>query len=498
MATIMLGRALQRSFKQINVTTHCRTLKKIAVLKHLGCCYKSYPFAQYESNLTALVATQSRTFQTSTVFNKVIPYKLSDIGEGIREVVILEWYVKPGDKVAQFDSICEVKSDKASVTITSRYDGTITKLHHDADEIALVGQPLLDIDTEDSDEPGKDEDVIEPESSGDLTNKNVGIGGVKRLATPAVRRLATENNLNLADIVGTGKDGRVLKEDVLRLIECVSAPPPAAPASQTPTMPPSPPHSPTPQTLKPVVPSVRQTPPASVGQDRTVPLKGVSKAMVKAMTEALKIPHFGYGDEVNMNRLVELRKRLKVVAEERGLKLSYMPFFIKAASLALAQYPVLNSSVDANCENLTYKAAHNIGVAMDTPEGLVVPSVKNVQSLSVMEIAAELNRLQSLGLAGKLGQADLSGVTFSLSNIGNIGGTYTKPVVMPPNVAIGGLGRIQVVPRFNEEGEISRVHIMNVSWSADHRVVDGATMARFSNLWKQYLEDPLTFVLDLK
>ncbi|GFR86511.1 dihydrolipoamide acetyltransferase component of pyruvate dehydrogenase complex, partial [Elysia marginata] len=432
--------------------------------------------------------------------NKVIPYKLSDIGEGIREVVILEWYVKPGDKVAQFDSICEVKSDKASVTITSRYDGTVTKLHYETDDVAFVGQPLLDIDTEENDETSKDEDVIEPEPSGDLTNKTSGIGGVKTLATPAVRRLATENNLNLADIAGTGKDGRVLKEDVLRHIEGGSAPvptpAPVAPAPQTHSMPPSAPHAPAPQTLKAAAP--RAPPPAPAGQDRTVQLKGVTKAMVKAMTEALKIPHFGYGDEINMTQLVELRSRLKVVAEERGLKLSYMPFFIKAASLALTHYPVLNSSVDATCENLTYKAAHNIGVAMDTPEGLVVPCVKNVQGLSIFEVAAELNRLQSLGLAGKLGQADLSGVTFSLSNIGNIGGTYTKPVVMPPNVAIGAMGRIQVVPRFDENGEITKAHIINVSWSADHRIIDGATMARFSNLWKQYLEDPLSFVLDLK
>lgn len=439
---------------------------------------------QNGSNLAALAAIQTRNFQTTTALNKVIPYKLSDIGEGIREVVLIEWYVKPGDKVAQFDSICEVKSDKASVTITSRYDGIVKKLHYEVDDIALVGQPLLDIDTEESGETSKDEDVIEPEASSDPLNKLAGSGGAKALATPAVRRLATENNLNLADVVGTGKDGRVLKEDILRHLERGSAP--ASPVPQTHSMPPSPPHAPPPPTLQPVP----RAPPAPIGQDRTVPLKGVTKAMVKAMTEALKIPHFGYADEVNMTQLVELRTSLKVVAEKRGLKLSYMPFFIKAASLALAQYPVLNSSVDAECENLTYKAAHNIGIAMDTPEGLVVPCVKNVQNLSIFEIAADLNRLQSLGFAGKLGQADLSGVTFSLSNIGNIGGTYTKPVIMPPNVAIGALGRVQVVPRFDEDDNITKVHIINVSWSADHRVIDGATMARFSNLWKQYLEDP--------
>ncbi|GFO13287.1 dihydrolipoamide acetyltransferase component of pyruvate dehydrogenase complex [Plakobranchus ocellatus] len=388
MATIMLRRALQRSVKQIRVTAHGRTQKKTDIFYQFGCCLQYHYYSKYQINLTDSVLAQTRTFQTSTVLNKVIPYKLSDIGEGIREVVILEWFVKPGDKVAQFDSICEVKSDKASVTITSRYDGTITKLYHDIDDVALVGEPLLDIDTEETDEPSKDEDVIEPEAGSSLPGKTFGAGGVKTLATPAVRRLASENNLNLADIVGTGKDGRVLKEDVLKHME-------GAPASQTtapvPTsiedlrphyVPLSPPPPPTaPQTVTaPAPPHVPLVPPTPIGQDKTVAVKGVTKAMVKSMTEALKIPHFGYCDEIDLTRLVELRKRLKLTSEQRGIKLSYMPIFLKAASLALSQYPVLNASLDANCENLTYKVsyiylhshAHRTRYTKPAPQPLVV------------------------------------------------------------------------------------------------------------------------------
>lgn len=171
---------------------------------------------------------------------------------------------------------------------------------------------------------------------------------------------------------------------------------------------------------------------------------------------------------------------------------------LQAVSLALTEFPILNSIVDANCENITYKAAHNIGIAMDTPEGLVVPSVKNVQTLSIYDIAVELNRMQTLGAAGKLTNAELTGGTFSLSNIGVIGGTYARPVILPPEVAIGALGKLQRLPRFDDKGNVVSKEIMCVSWSADHRIIEGATMARFSNLWKSYLENPGLMLLYMR
>ena len=236
----------------------------------------------------------------------------------------------------------------------------------------------------------------------------------------------------------------------------------------------------------------------SSAQDRDEQVKGITKAMVRSMTESLKIPHFGYKDEIDMSALVQMRAQVKEVASQRGIKLSYMPVILKACSLALSQYPILNAYFDASKETVTYKADHNIGVAMDTPQGLLVPNIKKIQTLSVLEIAEELNRLQELGIKGKLGESDLKSGTFSLSNIGSIGGTYAKPVIMPPQVAIGAIGRIQKLPRFDRNDNVVAAHIMNVSWSADHRIIDGATMARFSNQMKRYVENPTSMILDLR
>ena len=442
--------------------------------------------------ITVAPSSQARSFNTTAVMADIVQFNLSDIGEGIKEVTVKEWFVKVGDQVAQFDNICEVQSDKASVTITSKFDGIITKLYYEVDDIAQTGDPLVDVEI--AGDGGAASSSVNLDTPSD-DEQDMPVNRSKRaLATPAVRRIAMENNVNLADINGTGKEGRVLKEDILRFLEGgktgESAPLPAAPVAA--------PAAPVKSAAQPQIPPriVRQV--ITEGKDRVEPLKGMVKAMSKSMSEALKIPHFGYYDEIDMTNLVQLRKDLKNVCESRGVKLSYMPFIVKAASLALLQYPIINSSIDVDGGTLTYKHNHNIGVAMDTAQGLLVPNIKAVQNLSVFEIAAELTRLHQVGLAGKLSSQDLTGGTFSLSNIGSIGGTYASPVILPPEVAIGALGKLRKLPRYNSKGEVYPATIMNVSWSADHRLLDGATVARFSNLWKDYLENPGNMVLDLK
>jgi len=429
---------------------------------------------------------------TSYPRSEIVQFNLSDIGEGIKEVTVKEWFVKVGDKVAQFDNICEVQSDKASVTITSKYDGVVTKLYYAVDDIAQTGDPLVDVEVEGSSKSeaqvAEAEEVVPEEP----TKRNV-----KVLATPAVRRIAQEYGVNLGDVRGSGKEGRVLKEDILAHVEGATPAPapvfvppvaarPLAPALQQAAAPPAP------------LPLPPRPSPVIAGKDRVEKTNVIVKAMTKTMVEALKIPHFGYKDEVEMTQLVKLRSELRAACLERGIKLSYMPFIVKACSLALLHYPILNSTLDAQSETITYKASHNIALAMDTPMGLLVPSIKGVQGLSVFEIAVELNRLQQLGVAGKLSTSDLSGGTFSLSNIGSIGGTYAKPVILPPQVAIGALGKMMTVPRYTDTGDLRPAQIMNVSWSADHRCIDGATMARFSNTWKGFLETPASMLLDLK
>lgn len=420
-----------------------------------------------------------RQFHTTQANNKIVAFKLSDIGEGIREVVIKEWFVKVGDKVQQFDNICEVQSDKAAVTITSRYDGVIKKLYHEVDKTALVGQALVDIELEDdaatpsettSSSDSDNEVASKPEATSSTETNNQ---RVKVLTTPAVRRIAAQFKVDLSTVKATGRNGRVLKEDVLGFLNISSDKSNEVPVDMSTTA----------RTQEvPFTPAKAKIEP--VLEDKTVPVTGFTKAMVKSMTEAMKIPHFVFSDEYDVTKLVEARKALKLIVAERGMKLTYMPIIIKAASLGLTKYPILNSSLDSSCENITYKASHNIGVAMDTPNGLIVPVIRNVQQKNIMDIARDLARLQESGSKGQLGLSDLTGGTFTLSNIGIVGGTYTKPVIFPPQVSIGALGKIQVLPRFDSLGNVVKAHILSVSWSADHRVIDGVTMARFSETLK--------------
>jgi len=324
------------------------------------------------------------------------------------------------------------------------------------------------------------------------------------IATPAVRRIARENNIDLSDVQGSGKDGRVTKTDILSFISSGGTSgaridtAPAQPLSSVP--PPSvqqAPSSPAP----PAAPVHVHIPPAAQStsaQDVCVPVRGIKKIMVQTMTAATSVPHFGYCDEIEVDELMEVREELKKTAQERGVKLTYMPFMVKAASMALRSFPILNSHTNADCSEYTMKSDHNIGVAMDTPSGLVVPNIKCVQSLSILDIASELNRLQAAGREGQLAQADLKDGTFTLSNIGIVGGTYASPVVSLPEVAIGAIGKIQRVPRFGDNDEVVPVNIMNISWSADHRIIDGVTMASFSNVWKAYLENPRRMLLEMR
>ncbi|KAJ1661400.1 hypothetical protein GGF38_003657 [Coemansia sp. RSA 25] len=234
--------------------------------------------------------------------------------------------------------------------------------------------------------------------------------------------------------------------------------------------------------------------------------------MFKSMTESLSIPHFRFKDEIELDALMRARQHINshllALDDAPVTKLSFMPFFIKAASLALAKYPILNARVVANGTappSLLYRAAHNIGVAMDTPGGLLVPNIKHAQTKSLIDIAADLQRLVQKGKAGSISGADLKGGTFTLSNVGMIGGTYLSPVVVSSEVCIGAFGKVQRLPRFEttlvDGAAVERVvpkHILVASWSADHRVVDGATMARFATLYKQLLENPELMLATMK
>ncbi|KAF3904347.1 hypothetical protein AA313_de0205819 [Arthrobotrys entomopaga] len=435
----------------------------------------------------------------------VKPFLLADIGEGIRECEIIQWFVQPGAKVQQFDNICEVQSDKASVEISSRYDGVIKKLYYEAGDMATVGKPLVDIDMADDvpeDTPQveevaplepnakpaaaqqmRDSPIMTAKAAAIASNNESGNNGRHRaLATPAVRRILKERGIDITKVTGTGKDGRVLKEDVERYVEepediCAAAAQVGRPRSA----------------------------PTQSLEEEVIPLTPVQNQMFKSMTKSLTIPHFLYADEAGVDRLIALRntinKNLARSGDQSLKKISYMPFFIKAVSVALEEFPLINSRIDLTDESkpkLVMRPSHNIGVAMDTPAGLLVPNIKNVQNLSILEIAAELNRLQAAGATGKFAAADLKSGTITLSNIGNVGGTYVAPVIVTSEVAIMGIGRTKVIPAFNEHGAVVPRTVVNFSWSADHRVVDGGTMARMADLVKQYCEEPELLISKLR
>ena len=225
--------------------------------------------------------------------------------------------------------------------------------------------------------------------------------------------------------------------------------------------------------------------------------------MFKTMTRSLSIPHFLYTDELNVTALSSLRHRVNTqLSSANQPKVSYLPFFIKALSLALDSYPILNARVDTDTDTsrpqLVMRSAHNIGIAMDTPQGLIVPNIKNVNTLSIVDIASEIQRLQSLALASKLTPADLTGGTITVSNIGSIGGTYVAPILVSSEVAILGMGKKRIVPAFDEDGKVVKKEVMNLSWSADHRVVDGATVARCAEVVRGFVERPEGMVVRLR
>ena len=414
---------------------------------------------------TTSLSAQEHQLHTTPSLLKIIPYKLSDIGEGIFEVTIKEWYVKPGDIVKQFQEICEVQSDKAAVTITCRYDGVITKLYQQQDEMCRVGTPLIDIDVSDDVAGEQVEDLqadgkkIESQAVAASSN-----GEVKVLATPPVRKLAKDLGINISAVVGTGKDGRVLKEDLQNF---------ARPDLEKP-------------------PTITWEPRRVVTttEDAVIKLTPIQKVMIQTMTQSGRVPQFGYCEEIKAEKLRNFKKLLQDTYAKNGVSFTYMPIFLKATSIALSRFPILNSVYDETVGAMVYKPYHNIGLAMDTPHGLLVPNVKNVEQKSIVEIAVELMEMHKLGVSGRIHPDQLTGGTFSISNIGAIGGTYARPMILPPEVCIVAIGKIY---QLGGTGDL----IINTSYSADHRVIDGATVSRFSNFWKELIEEPALLSAEL-
>jgi 2-oxoisovalerate dehydrogenase E2 component (dihydrolipoyl transacylase) len=456
------------------------------------------------------------------------PFLLADIGEGIQEVEVLSWHVQPGDVVQEFDVLCQVQSDKATVDITSRYAGEISALGGQVGEMIAVGTPLLyfrkalpdethamatgetekDAPLELSSLSSSSVPLPFPSSATTLTDQLAADAVLGRteerlqipqvashyalesdeqdkyaskhrvLTSPAVRKLAADYGINVATIVGSGPGGRVLKNDVLRFAQQQGR----TTSSQSPESPLVASNQST---------TISNSPTAS--NDNIIQLKGYHRYMVSSMTNALKIPHMTLGDEVIMDQLLDCRQRMTP-------KISVLAFLLKACSLALLDFPLLNASVHSieRCE-LQVHSSHHLGVAMDTPRGLVVPAVQNVESKSLVEIQAEIDHLKEQARSGIVDSKVLN-PTFTLSNIGALGvGQSMQAVLCPPQVAMGAVGRVCRVPRFvGDTMEVTAVRLCHVSWSADHRVLDGATLARFHQRFALLIEDPVRMLVQLK
>ncbi|MCS6238618.1 dihydrolipoyllysine-residue acetyltransferase [Shewanella baltica] len=435
-----------------------------------------------------VAATTANTSSSSSV--SIEEFLLPDIGEGIVECELVEWLVSEGDWVEEDQPIADVMTDKALVQIPAIKAGKIAKLHYRKGQLAKVHAPLFAIEVKHmASAPAaatNTDTVANAAPAAQIVSAEPARQG-KALASPAVRRMARSLDIDLSQVPGTGKHGRVYKEDITRFQQGASN----VPAPSTTQV----------KEAQATQASQTQVPTSTVTQraDTVEPIRGVKAVMARMMVESVSsIPHFTYCEEFDLTDLVALRESMKVKYSSDEVKLTMMPFFMKSMSLALSQFPVMNSQVNADCTELTYKARHNIGMAVDSKVGLLVPNIKDVQDKSILEVAAEITRLTQAARSGRVAPADLKDGTISISNIGALGGTVATPIINKPEVAIVALGKLQTLPRFNAKGEVEARQIMQVSWSGDHRVIDGGTIARFCNLWKQYLEQPQEMLLAMR
>lgn len=427
------------------------------------------------------------------------PFKLADIGEGIAQVQITELFVKEGDMVTEMDNLFAVESDKASVELTSPFTGKVAKLHFKNGDTVKVGEVLCDIETAGAAPaaaapaaaaaaPAPAAAAAAAPAAGAVVSAAGGARSAGVLATPKVRGLAREKGIDLNTVTGSGAGGRVLAEDVL---SASSAPAPAAAKAAAPAQ----------AAAKAAAPSFQHVP--RTLEDSVVPItSAVGKGMIKSMNAAMQQPFMALGEEIDMTAMFALQKAMKEpTLKKYGVKCTLTSFIIKAISMALDEFPIVNSKFgdnDANPPFYTQYGSHNITVAIDSPAGLVVPNIKDCGNLSVIEIQQELNRLVVDAKAGKLSMKDMKGGTITFSNVGSIGTKDPRPILYDGQAVIGAAGRLMTLPRYDAKMQLVPRQIMNIRWVGDHRHLDGATLARFSNSFRRYMEDPGEWTLTLR
>ena len=399
-------------------------------------------------------------------------FQLPDIGEGVVEGEIVKWLVKPGDLVKEDQPLLEVMTDKATVTIPSPKAGKILKTYGKEGELAKVHLPLVDMEI--SGNSSAAPAAVKGSANGATKAAVPVVAGSpsdKVLATPVTRRMASEHGIDLANVSGTGPQGRVLKTDVEAFMASGPTSKPAA------------------KTFAPV---------ASSAVDQRIPIRGLRKKIAEKMVKSkFTAPHYTFVEEVDVSALVALRNRLNESLAAENTKLSFLPFFVKAVVAAFRKFPQVNANMDEGPQDLIVRGDFNIGIAAMTDQGLTVPVVRHADRLSLRNLGSEIARLGTAAREQKLKLEEITGGSFTITSLGETGGLFATPIINHPEVAIMGVHRMRKRPMVTHDDQIAIKPIMLFSFAFDHRVIDGAVGAQFAYEVLKFIEQPELLIVDM-
>jgi len=414
-------------------------------------------------------------------------FRLPELGEGVYEAELVAWLVKVGDAVKRGQNLIEVLTDKASMEVPSPFVGKITGLMAQPGQVIKVGDAVLayePLGAKDAARPEKPPTAtttrhspptthhpppITDQSTNNRPAARVGAMAAAVRAAPSVRYLARKLGVDLVQVQGSGPGGRILVGDLSAFV---------APAESR---------------AKPVA---EEAHPEYATAGTTIKLQGIRRRIAEHMVQSKRMaPHYTYVDECEVTELVKLREGLKSTAAESGVKLTYLAFFVKAVAAALKEIPIINSSLNEEAGEIVLHDHYNVGVAVSTSGGLIVPVIHDADRKNLLEIGAEIERLTSAARAGKTRLEDLRGGTFTITSIGSIGGLISTPIINHPEAAILGIGKVMKRPVFDAAGAIRPADLVYLSLSFDHRIVDGAIGAAFCNAVIRRLQSPAALLL---
>lgn len=441
----------------------------------------------------------------------MMQFKLPAIGEGVVEGEIVKWLKQPGDTVRTNEALVEVMTDKATVEIPAPQDCVVAELKADEGAIAAVGETiaLLDDVGAATSGPPPGSSAPPPSSTGPSSTRTTESApdrrpsndGGKVLATPAARAHAREHGIDLGAV--PANRGRITKQDVVRAhddgglsrttVVVTQGSPRTESATTVVVTPPT--SAQRPQATNPVLRSPT-VPFDSSPEDESIPFRGMRRRIAEGMRKSYTTAvHYTYVEQIDVSALVKMRKQAKKGAAEEGVNLSYLPFIVKAVVAALKKFPIVNAVLDEEGARIVLRKQYNIGIATATDQGLMVPVVHHADRRSILDIAREVTRVSEAARTGKASREELTGSTFTITSLGAIGGVLATPILNFPEVGILGVHAIRKTPVVNDNDEIVVGHMMNLSVSLDHRVVDGFEGASFLQEVRRYLEDPTLLLL---